>query len=147
MKLKIPPVVVFALFALLMWVVARHVSFIDFRSLYLAVACVMVGVCVAFAGVVAFRRARTTLNPHRVENSTALVASGIYAFTRNPMYLGLAIMLVGWAFWQGELLTLLGVVGFMVYITYFQIRPEEQVLKAKFGKSFDEYCHRTRRWL
>lgn len=63
------------------------------------------------------------------------------------MYLGMAIILGGWGFWLGEMLTLLGVAGFMVCMTYFQIRPEEEVLTAKFGKSFEEYCQKTGRWI
>ncbi|MDO4789365.1 MAG: isoprenylcysteine carboxylmethyltransferase family protein [Porphyromonas sp.] len=147
MKLKIPPVGVFMLFALLMWIVARSVSVISFRSLLLAGVFIVVGGCVALAGVIAFRKAQTTVNPYKIEESSALVASGIYALSRNPMYLGMAIMLVGWAFGLGEMLTLLGVLGFMVYMTYFQIRPEERALKAKFGKSFEEYCQKTGRWI
>ncbi|MDO4692034.1 MAG: isoprenylcysteine carboxylmethyltransferase family protein [Porphyromonadaceae bacterium] len=147
MKLKIPPVAIFALFALLMWALARHISLIHCRSLYVAGACVIVGACIALVGVIAFRKARTTVNPYKLESSRELVTTGIYTLSRNPMYLGMAIMLVGWAFWLGEMLALLGVVGFMMYITYSQILPEEQVLKAKFGKSFEDYCQRTRRWL
>lgn len=147
MRLKIPPVGVFALFAALMWIIERHVSVIRFRSLLMAGALILIGGGVALAGVVAFRKARTTVNPYKIEDCNELVTSGIYALSRNPMYLGMAIILGGWGFWLGEMLTLLGVAGFMVCMTYFQIRPEEEVLTAKFGKSFEEYCQKTGRWI
>ncbi|MDO4783341.1 MAG: isoprenylcysteine carboxylmethyltransferase family protein [Capnocytophaga felis] len=147
MKLKIPPVVIFALCAILMWVMARNVSVVSFRLPEVALGCVIVGTIVGLAGVMAFRKAQTTVHPHKPENSKTLVVSGVYAISRNPMYLGLAMLLTGWAFWLGEMLTLLGIVGFVVYITYFQILPEEKVLKKKFGKAFEKYCQKTKRWL
>ncbi|MBB6275403.1 methyltransferase family protein [Porphyromonas circumdentaria] len=147
MKLKIPPVVVCALFAVLMWGVAWNFSLLHFRSLYVAGISILLGGGVALAGVVAFRKAQTTVHPQKFDGCKALVDSGIYALSRNPMYLGMAIILFGWAFWLGEMLALLGVVGFVLYMNYFQICPEEQMLKAKFGATFEKYCQKTRRWL
>lgn len=147
MKLRIPPVVVFALCALLMWGMARYVSVVSVRSLYVAGGCVAVGTCSALSGVISFRRARTTLNPYKITGSKQLVTWGVYAISRNPMYLGMAMILVGWAFWLGEMLALLGVLFFMAYMTRFQIVPEEKALEAKFGEAFGRYCQRTRRWL
>ena len=63
------------------------------------------------------------------------------------MYLGVLIMLLGWAFYLGNLLSLFGLALYVIYITRFQIVPEERYLKEKFGQQFLDYMSRTRRWL
>jgi protein-S-isoprenylcysteine O-methyltransferase Ste14 len=110
--------------------------------------CVMAIAPVApLAAVIQFRRARTTVNPLKPETTTTLVTSGVYQWTRNPMYLGLLILLLGWAIKLGTLSPFLGPVLFIVLMQYAQIRPEEQALRMLFGKDFDEYCQHVNRWL
>ena len=94
-----------------------------------------------------FRRARTTVNPLKPETSAALVSTGVYSFTRNPMYLGMALALFAWAVYLSSVWSLLGPVLFALYITRFQIVPEERVLDGLFGASFAAYKKRVRRWL
>ena len=94
-----------------------------------------------------FRQAGTTLNPMRPEASTALVTSGIYRFSRNPMYLGHATILLGWSLYLRSPLALLAPVVFMLYLTRFQIRPEERQLLARFPEAYAAYCATVRRWL
>jgi len=98
-------------------------------------------------GVVSFRRAKTTVNPLRPEASAALVSTGVYSFTRNPMYLGMALVLFAWAAYLSSIWSLVGPVLFALYITRFQIVPEERALERLFGASFAEYKKRVRRWL
>ncbi len=112
-----------------------------------SVAVLLLGVAVCLAGVLSFRLARTTVNPLRPETATALVDSGIYRHTRNPMYLGFAMILVAWALYLDSPFTLLGVVGFVLYMNRFQIIPEERALQALFGEQFSSYRARVRRWL
>ena len=92
-------------------------------------------------------RARTTVNPMRPQRSRRLVSSGIFSYSRNPIYLGDALLIVAaglyWATWL--FLPVLAV--FVYYITRFQILPEERALKEKFGDAFEQYCSRTRRWV
>jgi len=102
---------------------------------------------IGIAGVRAFQRARTTVDPLRPEKASALVTSGIYRRTRNPMYVALAIALLGWAIWLGHPLALLGVAAFVAWINRFQIAPEERALRALFGPEFERYCSEVRRWL
>jgi len=73
--------------------------------------------------------------------------AGIYRFTRNPMYVGLALVLLGWAALLSSPWALLGPLVFVLYINRFQIAPEERVLSAKFGAAYTEYIARVRRWL
>jgi protein-S-isoprenylcysteine O-methyltransferase Ste14 len=75
------------------------------------------------------------------------VCSGAYRFTRNPMYLGLLLVLFGWAAALSSALTLAGPVIFAEYISRFQIKPEERALAALFGSQYEQYKRRVRRWL
>jgi protein-S-isoprenylcysteine O-methyltransferase Ste14 len=71
----------------------------------------------------------------------------VYRFTRNHMYLGLAVLLSAWAVWLAALLPWLAPLAFVLYITRFQIRPEERVLGQLFGPPYADYRRRVRRWL
>ena len=105
------------------------------------------GIAVALAGVLAFRRMRTTVNPMAPERATALVAVGVFRASRNPMYLGMLLVLAGWAVFLGNAAAALLVPAFVAWMTRFQIRPEERALTARFGASYLDYCARVRRWL
>lgn len=107
----------------------------------------LTGLAFSVAGAVSFRMAKTTVNPLRPENATSLVTSGVYRVTRNPMYLGLALVLLAWAVLLASPVLVLGPVGFVAYINRFQIGPEERVLSARFGPAFEAYRARVRRWL
>jgi protein-S-isoprenylcysteine O-methyltransferase Ste14 len=110
--------------------------------------CVMALAPIApIAAFIQFRRAHTTVNPHTPEAATTLVTTGVYAWTRNPMYLGLTLLLLGWAIRLGTLSPLVGPLLFVPLIQHIQIRPEEHALRAQFGKDYDRYCQRVNRWL
>jgi protein-S-isoprenylcysteine O-methyltransferase Ste14 len=150
LELRVPPPVVFLVTAALMWFVARALPLFAFvfparDPCAAAIACA--GIVTAALGVIAFRRARTTLNPLNPEASTSLVVSGIYARTRNPMYLGLLLILTGWAVYLSNILVFLLLPAFVLYLNRFQIEPEERALAKLFGQSFAAYQARSRRWL
>ena len=150
LELKLPPLVVWAAFAAAIvgvsrFVPAANLPFPGQRAL--AIALVVAGIAAAIAGVVEFRRARTTVNPLAPERASAVVDRGIYRVSRNPMYLGMAAALAGIAAWRASLPGLLLVFGFCAYIGRFQIRPEERALQAVFGAAFADYMARVRRWL
>jgi len=149
-KLRVPPVALFVVVALLMWAVASWLPSwqiaLPGRTL-VAVLLLLAAGAIGIAGVRAFQRARTTVDPLRPEKASALVTSGIYRRTRNPMYVALAIALLGWAIWLGHPLALLGVAAFVAWINRFQIAPEERALRALFGPEFERYCSEVRRWL
>lgn len=150
LELRIPPPVVGLVLAAGMWAIA-HVSLIlpwsPILRLSAAATVAVVGVAVVLGGVWSFRRARTTVNPLRPEKTAALVSTGVYSFTRNPMYVGMALVLLAWAIYLSALASLVGPVLFVAYITRFQIVPEERVLDDLFGAAFAEYKRRVRRWL
>lgn len=108
----------------------------------------LVGVGFALGAISGFREAQTTFDPHHIDNTTTLVTEGVYKFSRNPMYLGLAFLLFGWGLWRGSILSaVLGTLVFVLLVTRMQIIPEERVLAEKFGDEFDEFTGHTRRWL
>lgn len=112
-----------------------------------AIAMAVAGAAIALAGVLAFRRVRTTPDPMRPERATQLVVDGVYAHTRNPMYLGLALALAGWALWLDDGWALAGVPAFVAWMDRLQIPAEERALASLFGAPYDAYRRRVRRWL
>jgi protein-S-isoprenylcysteine O-methyltransferase Ste14 len=150
LELKVPPPAVALVTAVLMWLVTRAepaLAFVFPAGKFLAVGLAAVGLMIAISGVVTFRRARTTLNPTKPESSSSLVSWGIYRVTRNPMYLGLLLVLTGWAIFLSNSLAFLFLPAFIVYINRFQIVPEEQALTSLFVHEFVAYQSRVRRWL
>lgn len=107
----------------------------------------LAGVFISVAGVMAFRKAHTTVDPTKPEKSTSLVASGIYRHTRNPMYVGFLMVLAAWSVYLSNLMALAALPAFVVYMNRFQIQPEERALQARFGTAFTEYKQAVRRWV
>jgi protein-S-isoprenylcysteine O-methyltransferase Ste14 len=95
----------------------------------------------------AFRRSRTTIDPVHIERASALVTSGIYGITRNPMYVAITSLLLSWAAWLAAPWSLIGPVFFVLFITRFQILPEERAMGQKFGAAYADYRSRVRRWV
>ena len=150
LELKIPPVVLVLLIAVAMWGVSlatMNIALPIYVRVFAAITFVAAGAGISVAGVIAFKRAKTTVNPTKPDSTSALVRENIYGFTRNPMYLGFLLALVGWAVFLSNAVALLGAVFFVLYMNRFQIVPEERVLTAMFGAEFVEYKAKVRRWL
>lgn len=147
---RIPPPLVALILAVLMWLAARWLPatpLISGVTYAIAAVFLIAGIFFSASGVTSFRRAKTTLNPVKIEEASSLVTSGIYGITRNPMYVGVTLVLCAWAFFLGCLWTLIGPAVFVAYTTRFQIAPEEHMLAVKFGETYRSYCRRVRRWL
>ncbi len=150
LELKIPPPVVALLVAVAMWGASRRSVDplpTELVRVSLAIAFAVVGAAFDLSGLVAFRRAKTTVNPMRPRSTSSLVASGVYRLTRNPMYVGLALVLCGWAVYLWSWWALPGPFAFAAYVDRFQIVPEERALSASFGANYLAYKNRVRRWL
>jgi protein-S-isoprenylcysteine O-methyltransferase Ste14 len=150
LELKIPPPLVAIAAAAVMWAISRAGSPIQLPIVpqaFVAVALVVIGFAFDIAGLMAFRRARTTVNPMKPELVSSFVSSGIYRVTRNPMYVGLVFILLAWAVYLASPWSLLGLPGFMLYTGRFQIQPEERFLQDRFGDEYRAYTRRVRRWL
>lgn len=150
LETRIPPPIVAACFALLAWLFApveARASLAASSRIALGVAIALLGGAIAAAGSVRFHRAKTTVNPLHPEKASALVTTGIYRYTRNPMYVGMACLLLAWALHLSAWLPVAGPALFVLYITRFQILPEERTLQQLFGDAYTQYTSRVRRWL
>jgi protein-S-isoprenylcysteine O-methyltransferase Ste14 len=150
LELKIPPVVVTLAVAACMWLTERLVPELTHQipgGGWLAVVGFAAGVSVIVLGLREFSKAKTTVNPHHPDTSTFVVTSGIYRFTRNPMYLGMMLALLAWALVLSNLAAASFLPLFVVFIERFQIRPEEAALSIKFGSQYSSYLRSVRRWL
>lgn len=148
--LWLPPPLVMAITALLMWLSSQSGSVGPFNfsgQLALAVTVGLVGLLLMLLAAQAMRRARTTLLPFDPSLASVLVTSGVFRYSRNPIYLGDALLLLAWAIWLGHGLALLLWPLFIGYMTMVQIRAEERALQQKFGTAFTQYCQQVRRWL
>jgi len=147
---KIPPPMVAGLVGLAMWGVSslQPLFPLDLRyRQFVVVVLGVAGITFDFLGLLVFLRSKTTINPMTPHKTSTLVTGGIYRITRNPMYVGLALLLTAWAIHLDSLRTFLGPPLFILYIGQFQIQPEEKVLKRIFGEEYAMYAARVRRWL
>jgi protein-S-isoprenylcysteine O-methyltransferase Ste14 len=150
LELKIPPPLVALIIAVTMWIARNAVPTLELSPATRIIAAGVVAVIGGYfsiAGTIAFRRAKTTVNPLKPERASSLVTSGVYRITRNPMYVALALLLVAWSFYLSAPALLAGFALFVLYVTRFQIQPEERVLRRMFGNEYTSYTQRVRRWL
>jgi protein-S-isoprenylcysteine O-methyltransferase Ste14 len=149
-KLRIPPPIVMLVAAASMWALHRWLPLAH----WIATPWNRLGGLAGGAGVAidvaAFRRfgqVRTTVNPMDPSKATRLVTDGVFRISRNPMYLGLLLLLIGWALWLGSASAWLIPPLFVLMITWLQIIPEEQVLSRLFGAQYLEYRQSVARWI
>lgn len=146
---RVPPPVVMMVIGLAMWLLAGVAPALP-RTTALSIfsgVVVALGVIVIALGATRLRAVGTTIDPTRPERAARLVVDGIYRHTRNPMYLGFALILVAWAAQLHSVPALAGPVSFVLYVGRFQIAPEERALKKRFGAAFDAYVTSVRRWM
>jgi len=148
LELKIPPAVVGAVIAAGMWLVAYTLPAFAYTPLRIAtVGLGLLGVGIIGVAMISFWMEQTTVNPMKPSSASVLVTSGIYGHSRNPMYLGLLLILVAWALYLANALALLFLPPFVLYMNRFQIQPEERALTARFGREYLEYMSQVHRWI
>lgn len=150
LELRVPPPVVASLLMAGMWSLAHWWPVWRFQlpaQTPLGVAVAVMGVGVTALGALEFRRFKTTVNPLRPEKASSVVSTGIFRVTRNPMYVGLLLVLTGVFVWAGAVSAAVALPAFVLYINRFQIQPEERALLAKFGDEYARYQAQVRRWL
>jgi protein-S-isoprenylcysteine O-methyltransferase Ste14 len=150
LELKVPPPLAALITGAAMWWASGFVPSMELPSVMrMAAAMALAGIGLGFdaVGIASFLRARTTVNPMSPDRTSSLVSSGVYRITRNPMYLGMLFLLSAWAVFLSSAWLLAGPLAFMLYITRFQIAPEERMLHALFGDAYAGYAARVRRWL
>jgi protein-S-isoprenylcysteine O-methyltransferase Ste14 len=150
LELKIPPPFVTLATIPLMWFLSHTLpktAALGTARVPIALGLAVLGVVFVVFGAMQFKRAQTTINPRCPEGTSILVTNGIYRITRNPMYVGLMLVLLGWAVFLASPISLGGVVVFIAYITQYQIKPEERILLEKFGDEYQKYRSGRRRWI
>ena len=148
---KVPPVVWGLVAAIVVWGVDQagvdsllEANFFRFVGLALAV----VGVVYAAVAVAGFASVGTTVNPHAIDRASVLVTDGVFRYTRNPMYLGMLFVIVGWGLNRGSLIALIVGAGvFVATMTVAQIKPEERKMTELFGDDYVQWCRQVRRWM
>jgi len=146
---KVPPPLVVLVMAAFMWLISQAAPMlhVDVRAhTWLAAALVSAGFVTGISGVMTFLKAKTTLDPTK-PHASSMVTWGVYAFSRNPMYLGGLIMLLGWTIFLSNPLAFVFLPAYVLYINRFQIEPEERALTSLFGEPYAAYQVRVRRWL
>jgi protein-S-isoprenylcysteine O-methyltransferase Ste14 len=149
-ELRVPPVAVTLVAAALMGLAAwatPSLRVVVPAGHWIAVGVALLGGLISALAVASFKRARTTVNPMTPDASSALVRTGLFRLTRNPMYLGFALLLAAWAVYLANGAAGLLVAGFVLYMNRHQIEPEERALTARFGQAFVDYASQVRRWL
>ena len=149
MKLKLPPPIVFLIFAGALYLLARFLPVGNFEFFGREVLMYILGglgFLVAILALIQFRTKKTTIDPLKPEKTSSLVTTGIYTYSRNPMYLGMLLFLIVFALKLGNAFNMLLLAGFVYYMNHFQIMPEEEALTKLFGKEYKFYLKATRRW-
>jgi protein-S-isoprenylcysteine O-methyltransferase Ste14 len=107
----------------------------------------LIGMTVALLAALQFRTHKTTVSPLNPEHVSELVTTGLFHFSRNPMYLGMLLMLAGWVLALGGLSGVIVAPLFVWTMTRVQILPEERALQKHFEHRFLRYKNTVRRWL
>ncbi|KOO05492.1 methyltransferase family protein [Vibrio nereis] len=147
---KIPPVAVFIVLVVIINRVSNEVTSLTVPlplEVFVFLVCFVLSGFVGVAGVYEFHRKNTTIHPVKVEDASTVVDSGIFSYTRNPMYLALFLLLFGFAYWHQNLLAIMCAFTFIPYMNRFQIIPEERALEKLFGDKYRQYKQRVRRWI
>ena len=148
MNNKIPPPIVTIFFGLCIYLSRSYFPVFSGSALnVLSIFFFVCGIFVFAAAVISFKKQKTTVNPISIENASSLVVSGIFKQTRNPMYLGMSFVLLGLTFKFNVIGGLLFTGIFMLFITIFQIKPEEVAMEKLFGQEWKDYTKNVRRWL
>ena len=148
METKIPPPIVTLLFGLSIYFSRGIFQAVEVKySFYIAILLLILGLTVLISAVRLFRKDKTTVNPLSPEQATKLVTDGIFKYSRNPMYLGMAFILGSIAVFFNLIGGIILIALFYFYITKFQIIPEERAMSNLFSQDFDKYKQITRRWI
>ena len=133
-----------------MWAIHRYIPIFHYHTgveYYLSRAVLIAALTLFVAAVYQFWKHQTTVNPTKLENTTALITKGVFAWSRNPIYVVDVLLLYAWAIWLGNWINMFLPVLFVYFITELQIKPEEHMLMKKFGDQYLRYKQRVRRWV
>ncbi len=148
--LKVPPPVIGIIAAVSMWLLSKYFPVLRLQfplQTSIAALILITGLLIDLSALWSFRKARTTINPLKPENTSSVVTTGIYQYSRNPMYLGMLLILIAVATYLGSLSSLVILPLFVMVLNVSQIVPEEKILTNLFGSAYVDYTKRVRRWI
>ncbi|MGC6407193.1 methyltransferase family protein [Bisgaard Taxon 45] len=145
MTIRIPPPVIVLACAAVMWWMPPFYQFPRYE--WLVGLCILISGLMGWGSLWQFWQVKTSVDPIRLDKTSVLVVRGIYQFSRNPMYLSLALLLLAWSLWLGSLSAVLVLMVFVFCINQCQIKPEERQLEKLFGEDYLNYKRKVRRWL
>ncbi|WP_299690623.1 isoprenylcysteine carboxylmethyltransferase family protein [uncultured Vibrio sp.] len=150
LELKVPPVALFIIGFLASYFCAQELSLggvaLPYKTIVLGIGTTLSG-AIGLSGLWEFRKRKTTVNPIKIETASTVVDSGVFGYTRNPMYLGLFILLFCCGYFFQNLFSVLISFLFVIYMNQFQIKPEELALEQLFGAEYVDYKQKVRRWI
>lgn len=147
MKTLIPPPIVTIVFLFVIFFTKDLFRFSLTLPSSLGFIIILVGLMIIFIAARQFKAVNTTINPIKPENASVLVNKGIFSYSRNPMYLGMLLIIIGFSIIQNLMAIIAIMPIWIIYMTYFQIIPEEEAMKILFKEDFVNYCIKTRRWI
>ena len=147
MKTLIPPPIVTIVFLFVIFFTKDLFRFSVTLPSSLGFIIIFAGLMIIFIAARQFKEANTTINPLKPENASMLVSKGIFSYSRNPMYLGMLLIIIGFSIIQNLMAIIAIMPIWIIYMTYFQIIPEEEAMEILFKENFVNYCKKTRRWI
>ena len=148
LKNKVPPPLVTLIFGLIIFYSTELIPSVSFKyQALIATIILILGIVVMLFAILTFRRLQTTINPLQPDKATSLATSGVFELSRNPMYLGMLLILMAISLASGAIASLFILPAFITYISFFQILPEEQAMRELFPDHYDDYCKKVRRWI
>ena len=145
---KIPPPLVVLILVISTFFSSKKIDLIQipFQSL-ISIFILSIGILILLNPVLKFKKSKTTINPIKFKKVNKLVTSGIYKYSRNPMYLGLLMIVISSSIFYLNIYSILTPLFFYLWINRFQIKREEVFLEEKFGQEYLSYKTKTRRWI
>ena len=147
MKTLIPPPIVTIVFLFVIFFTKDFFRFSVMLPSSLGFIIILAGLLIIFIAARQFKAVNTTINPIKPENASVLVSKGIFSYSRNPMYLGMLLIIIGFSIIHNFLAIIVIMPIWIIYMTYFQIIPEEETMEILFKENFVNYCKKTRRWI
>ena len=142
-----PPIVTFICGTTIYFSKSFFNQFFSYSNNIISLFLLILGLFVFISAVRSFRKQKTTVNPLEPKQASSLVTSGIFKYSRNPMYLGMLIILLSISFKFNLVGGIVISLSFYLFITKFQILPEEVAMNELFGNEFIDYSKKTRRWI
>tara|TARA_Y200000002_G_C22498039_1_gene585913 strand:- start:36 stop:479 length:444 start_codon:yes stop_codon:yes gene_type:complete len=142
---KIPPPIVTIIILSIIYLF--DVNEYNLNTDIISIVILFIGIIFIISAVIQFVDRKTTVNPTKPHKTTILVITGTYKITRNPMYLGMLLIIISFAFYKTSIISLILIPFFIFYINKFQIEPEEYEMRKKFGKEYEDYCKKVDRWI